>query len=257
MNGTDGVYDNSHSASAGRTHFSFTLNGVDYAFAYIRKNGCSAVTRMIAELSPRAKKIANFPNRYDFLRKHHKTPPAGRCGEPTFFFVYRDPIERLASLYVNKLVVRSGNAGVIRDVASKLGGDPYDLTFDDFALAYVCAHHPDVDKHCLAQSAHLRPVGYAAAIPLSDLRGGAGRLFGAETADRFFSQKHNPNPGNAVLDDARDMPAGRLSEIFRAEGVTPGYRALVGPDTEAAIRNVYADDYAMISAIEGSAAPGT
>ena len=82
----------------------FRLPDTSVAYSYIRKNACSSFTRFILK-DVHANKFKSNVSNYnkmvevarmrtlkDFLAQQHR------------IFVYRDPLQRIASLYLNKFV---------------------------------------------------------------------------------------------------------------------------------------------------------
>ena len=205
-----------------RAHFQFSINGRQFAYCRIRKNGCSAMQQFIIKTSPH--RIAPCETEYDFLRRHHRVPniKALRSAERRILVV-RDPVERILSLYQNKFVQRSGSVGLFRSFTEVTGYDPVGVSLDDFITNYV-SRLGDIplDPHVWPQHWHLCPIVYDYVFSLTDLAEGMTQIVGPRMAADFFQQKVNTSPE------------------FDLE---------VGAETRARIETIYAEDFRMLDRI--------
>lgn len=195
-----------------RAHFRFAVDGRRFAYCRIRKNGCSAMQQFIIETSPH--KIGASESGYQFLRKHHSVPTikALRSAERRIL-IFRDPVERIQSLFVNKFLQRSGAVGIFRSYRAVTGRDPTEASFQDFITNYV-ARLGDVplDPHVWPQHWHLCPVVYDHVFSLHALTEGMAQIIGQEAAARYFRRKVNTSP-ETDLDISADIRA-TLSTIY-------------------------------------------
>lgn len=200
------MFDNRWALQLGRLHLGFRLGGKRIAYAYIRKNGCSTFKRALG-FSPSTDIRAIAPlHRWTLWHRYDAT-----------IFVWRDPEERLKSLFRNKIIERKDDYDILPAYRLIMGEEP--STFEKFAeFASLNA-----DPHCVPQSKHLKPIRYSHAIPLPRLHEVMVDIVGAEAAEPFA---HNTN----------------ASEQIDVE-VTDRARAL--------IRKHYARDYEMIDRIRG------
>lgn len=198
-------FDNRLSLGRGRLHLAFRLGDKHIAYAYIRKNGCSAFKRALGydpstDVEVVATDHAWRPGRYDAT-----------------IFVWREPLERVVSLYKNKVLERSNAEHLIATYRTAMGEEP--STFERFA-EFVCM---EKDPHCWRQRDHLRRLRYTHAIPLHRLHEAMCSIVGPQVAEPFALR------ANAT----RDQPV----------EVTPRAATLV--------RRHYARDYDMIRRING------
>lgn len=201
-----GPFDNRLSLQGGRLHLSFELGGRKTAHAYIRKNGCSAFKRALGfDPSTDVEAVASA---YPYRRGHHDAT----------IFVWREPLERMVSLYKNKVLERKNAAYLLASYRETMGEEP--STFERFA-EYACRER---DPHCWRQRDHLMRLRYTHAIPLHRLHEAMCGIVGAEAAAPFALK------ANATGDEPVE--------------VTDRAAAL--------IRRHYARDYAMISRLAGS-----
>ena len=89
--------------SPGKTHMHFTLQGKRFLYCYIRKNACTLMKKVILEAHRYSGYDWNTP--FPFPRFAYKIRPWRSLKEfDCIFFIYRDPVDRMASLFVNKFV---------------------------------------------------------------------------------------------------------------------------------------------------------
>jgi len=194
------------------THFHFVLNGTRFVYCRIRKNGCSAMQRLIIQSSPHKQEASE--SEYGFLQRRHgiRRMKVVRLADRRILIV-RDPIERIRSLYTNKFVQRIGNSDIFRNYFSVTGEDPRNSTFRDFVRNYV-SQLGDVrlDPHVWPQSWHLCPVLYDHVIELSELFEGMSQVIGTDLAREFFCEKVNSSPETDLVTD--DETYARLASIY-------------------------------------------
>lgn len=177
-------FDNRLASGEGCPHLGFMLGGKRIAYAYIRKNACSAF-KLALGFSPSAPFNEVEPrNRWKRWHWYHAK-----------IFVWRDPEERLVSLYKNKILDRKDASDILPSYQSAMGEDP--STFEKFAeFASLGA-----DPHCLPQYDHLKPIRYSHAIPLAQLHEAMAEIVGTEAA-KPFAQNTNPSiPHNVEVTD--------------------------------------------------------
>ncbi|MFT4014774.1 MAG: sulfotransferase family 2 domain-containing protein [Paracoccus sp. (in: a-proteobacteria)] len=195
------VYDNRTARRAGQLHLTLSLGGKRIRYAYIRKNGCSCFKAALG-YHP-ATKITEIARRHRsrWFYRHDAT-----------IFVWRDPEERLISLYRNKIIDGRNNEDLLQRYRAAMGEEP--SSFERFAeFAELAA-----DPHCLPQADHLHPIIYTHAIPLRRLHDWIQRIVGPRAAQPFARR----------VNDSASAPV----------EVTARARSL--------IRSVYAADYRMI-----------
>jgi hypothetical protein len=200
------VFDNRWTFQRGSVHLGFELGGKRIGYAYIRKNGSSAFKRALGYPSGTDIRVIEPTHRWGSRQRYDAT-----------IFVWRDPEERLKSLYRNKILEREEAEDIIARYRTTMGEEPDGFeSFVEFATT-------NADPHCVPQRDHLKPLVYTHAIPLSSLHESMVRLVGVDAARTFA------RPINASSETALD--------------VSDRARAL--------IRKHYARDYEMIAQITG------
>lgn len=187
-------YDNRFSLfSRGRTHLTFDLGGVRIAYAYIRKNACSTFKRAVGMPDTRIEGVeAAFP----FDRRHDVA-----------IFVYRDPVERLVSLYKSKILEQRNAIDIQRIYRETMGEEPSGFDrFVDFCIL-------GIDPHSWTQASHLRRLKYLA-IPMHELHTEMVRLVG-ETAAAPFATKSNATREDTI--DVSDETRTRIERHYAAD----------------------------------------
>lgn len=195
-----------------RAHFQFKADGKRIAYCRIRKNGCSTIQRFIVKTSP-----FNIDGREDgfaFLRQRHRVRSLGALRAADHrILVYRDPVERIRSVYVNKFLQRQGSTDLLGSYHLVTGKDPDEASFEDFILDYVSKlKDVPVDPHVWPQYWHLCNVIYDRAFPLDNLYEAMLQMIGEDMAARFFQTKVNSS-ADVALDIGKEIRA-RISEIY-------------------------------------------
>lgn len=165
-----GGFDNRffpHMARSPR-HLAFTMGGKRILYAYIRKNGCSSFKAA----------ISGDPDiRFSELRSSY---PASRLTRyDARIFVWRDPEERLVSLYRNKVLDAPHADDLVRRYRQVMDEAP--SSFDKFALFATT----NADPHVWPQRLSLFHMRYTHAIALPQLHEVMTDLVGAEAAEGF------------------------------------------------------------------------
>jgi hypothetical protein len=227
------------------THFLVNIGGRRIVYCYIRKNGCSAFKRLIVDSSPQETKPTVGAERMGFCLQHHSARyPKDFVAADHIIFVYRDPLERVVSLFKDKFVAQSGAADIFKNYLEVTGQAPEDATFSDFVDRYLGHNWTRLDSHVLPQRRHLAPVIYTDAIPLRKLHVGMSRVVGAEVADAYFKKPSNSTP-RLILDDvkdASDLSAGYLRARFRACGAMPDGGAFLKGKHRQRLEALYRED---------------
>ena len=196
-------FDNRLTFGTGRSHYALEIGGKRILYAYIRKNGCSAFKTAMGLASDVSIGAA----------RRLRAGPFGRYDAR--IFVWRDPEERLVSLYRNKILDRKNAEDLIRRYREVMHEEP--SSFERFALFATTG----ADPHLIAQRHHLRPIRYTHAIELGALHATMCALVGPEAAAPF----------RVPVNPSRKAPV----------EVTPYARAL--------LHRIYACDFQMIEAI--------
>ena len=233
-------------------HFGFEMRGKRLLYCYIRKNACSAFKRMITVRSPERAKLDGFSSRLKFLRRFHGVRDIRAEEYDHTIFVYRDPVERLVSVWRNKFVQRDGHDDVFASYAAVTGRDPERASFAEFLEVYMARPLPELNVHLHPQAACLAAIRYSDALPLRNLHDHMVPIIGAKPAARFFRQATNASaaPAGKAPEDARARSSEDLWRHWTQTGTMPSPAAFLGPDDAARIRGIYAADCRMLAGLQ-------
>jgi len=224
-----------------RWHFMFEVGGKRIAYCYIRKNACSAFKRLILDLS---NYDGEWSDAIHFLTETRAAPDLAAVESADWrIFVYRDPFERTASLFRNKLVMESEAADFLDSFVRIAKCDPENATFAEFVSSYL--GHRRIDPHAQTQASHLLPVSYNCVSTLETLQRDAERIFGRDLADKYFSRPSNASSSKFFDEPSSHVPVGVLRKRYRATGELPSATSLSTPEIQRRIRSVYSDDYEL------------
>lgn len=161
-------FDNCSARSRGRLHLSFNLGGKRIRYAYIRKNGSSSFKVALGFDPSTSVSIIRRKNWHRSFGHHDAK-----------IFVWRDPEERLISLFRDKIVAKNNAVEIIDCYRKVMGEEP--STFEKFVRFSVLG----ADPHCWSQSSHLMPMRYTHAIPLDCLYQVMSEIVGSAAAAPF------------------------------------------------------------------------
>lgn len=245
--------------NVGESHYVFEFEGKKIAYCYIRKNASTAFKRLILDLSPHRSAIDQCKSRIQFMDLYHRESRIDALESCDYrIFVYRDVLERIASLFVNKFIVRSGAENIMKDISRRLKKSPEDVSFINFVTDYLgrAQNVNDLDPHVWEQIYHLRPVRYTHAIAIKRLEGEMSEILGLEIAHEYFGKKTN----SAIIDartteeekDVANLKASELNNYWQRTGLLPKYEHLLRSDLAEKISMVYSRDLKMIKKIQQS-----
>jgi len=233
-----------------RKHFTLQLDSHLLVYAYIRKNACSAFKKLFVGESPYA---AQYPE-YEplgLMGRFHKTRIGDLLNDKVLsVVVLRDPYQRLISLYLNKFVVRSGNADIFASYSRLTGRDPEKATFYEFLTEYVDRFpFKKLDCHLIPQIDHLGRFAYNGPVRFESLFDDLKRVLGDRYAEQYFRKKVN---ATTYADDAVSAEYGCMTEPavlieqYKRTGVVPSYKHFMCDALEHTIRTRYGDDLAIV-----------
>lgn len=177
--------DNRSEKSSGKLHLSLLLGGKRICYAYIRKNGCSSFKAALGYAPD---------TRISHIARRHKAQWYHR--HDATIFVWREPIERVVSLYRNKILDGRGADDLVARYHAVMGEAPSSFArFLEFASL-------GGDPHCLPQADHLRPIVYTHAIPLYGLYDAMHHLVGAGAAKTFLHPFNRSRPTRVEVTEA-------------------------------------------------------
>lgn len=170
------MFDNRMALQRGDYHFLLPIGGKRILYAYIRKNACSAFKAAVGMSDAHVGQLVDA-FRWRFWQRYDAA-----------IFVYRDPVERLVSLYRNKVLDDSGNGDILKAYRTAMGEEP--STFERFVEFAA----QDSDPHCIPQQQHLKPIRYTHAIPLGGLHDRMASLVGDKAAEPFRRRVNASKP---------------------------------------------------------------
>lgn len=233
-----------------KLHLKFEINKYIYVYAYIRKNACTAFKNLICNLSE-YKKHGEGTSRINYLSKHHGIVSVKEIEKSDFtLFVYRDPIERILSLYKNKFIVRSKNKDIFYNYQKVTGNNPEESTFCNFVKSYLTKSHSLIDLHCHSQASHLLPIFYTHAIPINKLSSCMQKIIGKHLSNRFFKDKINQTTTLNVDNFAYNISSNALHKNYLKTGFLPSNAALLNNSICEILQQIYFEDFELIDSCE-------
>lgn len=238
-------------------HYLIEADGHKFVYAYIRKNACSAFkTMMNQRLHPgyirdRLLRRNRYPRRHILgnmsYRKVEMRDGAPIEGVP-HLFVYRDPLDRFISAYLNKFVYRDGAEDFLRGYAEITGKDPAAATIFD-VMAYASHPFSRIDRHLHPQSGHLYEVPYRA-LDIRTLRADIEPFVGARLAEAHFSKKSNETHSSSgeTATDLHRHDAQTLAEMS-GKGAVIGKHGFTAAEIADFVHDRYKCDYDLIEGL--------
>lgn len=237
----------------GELHLICRAGDITLGYCYIRKNACSSFKRLFLDMGDIPYEPQQWPRKIDYMISHQmlRSRDAHRCDR--MVFVYRDPVERVISLFKNKFIMRDGHEDLFRTYAALAGEDPQDTTFRNFVQNYLSADFRKLDLHVLPQAWHLKRFNYTDAIPITDLHARMCAVLGSEMAGAYFKQPVNAThkTNSPIIPGGAKISARDLAETYAASREMPADESFLDDELTARIRSLYVDDIHMIDQIEG------
>jgi hypothetical protein len=239
----------------GKMHFVFSVENRSVAYTYIRKNGCSAFKNLITNYTNQTPYFDKLGNPIEFLEQTHKVRDLvrlERCNHR--LFVYRCPLDRMLSLFVNKVVCQIGDDNLLTNINTITGRDPNAITFTEFVTRYLAAnkHQRAFDPHVWSQTSHLYPIKYTDAIPLAHLEEGMSHVVGSKISNIFFGKKTNASAGtfDLTVSDLASVPVAKLHQNWRKHGIRPASPQLMSSEIRECLRSIYWQDVQLITKLD-------
>lgn len=239
----------------GRNHFALQVGDLMLGYCYIRKNACSSFKKMFLDLSPPENERREKDRPIDFMRRHHRMAEADLAKCDHLIFVYRDPKQRVLSMFRNKFIANVGAEDIHRHYQRLEKRDAEDTNFRDFVESYLHKSFKTLDRHVQPQKMHLRRAVYTDVIPMEHLHAHMTGVLGAELAGKYFQQPVNRTSDIALrpIEDAAERPIKDIRQIFRDQNYMPDDASLLPADLDATLTARYAMDYDIIRQVSGLA----
>lgn len=241
-----------HAMRKGELHLVCRVGDVKIGYCYIRKNACSSFKRLFLDMGEKAYRKEEWPRKIDYMIANQMMRSANAPDCDRIIFVYRDPVERIISLFKNKFIQRKGHEDIFRNYRDLTGVAPEQATFRHFVLDYLRPNFRSLDLHLLPQSWHLKRHFYTDAIPMGNLHARMIEIVGREIADRYFSKPTNTTQQSRAVDmtNCIETPANKLAAVYESSVAMPANNSFLDPEIRTRLEALYADDFHMISAIE-------
>lgn len=245
------LYENKQPNHRVGLHYVIDIEGVKILYTYIRKNACSAFKQLFQGEGVAAKNKYTDPLQY--MTQNYLYDLANLSSVDIRMFVYRDPIERIYSLFKNKFIERSGHHDIFINIEKLLGRSADNISFQEFCFNYLpnLFGSEKLDPHVIPQHWHLLPGQYEAAIAMDRLPLAISGLLGENIAMKYFQKRVNAtsNISTRYIEDVSCRPAIELHRMFLAEKIFPTQESMVNEDIAQRLKDIYAVDYKMIEHI--------
>jgi len=237
----------------GGSHFVLDLPDLRLGYCYIRKNACTSFKNMFMDIAPKGAVRHQNQRPIDFLQKNMRLRRKHIRTCDRLIFVYREPVERIVSLYKNKFIMRSGNKDIFKTYEKLTGTPPEEASFQSFVRDYFKNDFSVLDRHVLPQRRHLYHAVYTDAVPMERLHPCMRNIIGGELADKYFLHKSNASHIAAPTTNSNDVSGISSEELFEAyskNDILPDNVQLLTEELEAWLKNVFREDIELIEFIE-------
>lgn len=239
--------------------FLFEGEGVSFFYTYIRKNASTSFKKLFQALYPDAcpGDLPAIQCMVEHAQVKGLTPEQIDQQFATKLFVYRDPIDRVFSVYKNKLIQQDGAKDLLKRLEKVVGRDPALLTFDEFVHEYVALleteRWEEVDGHLYPQVWHLLPITYNKVIKIDHVYEGMKDILSKEVCEQVFKEPSNSTSlgANKLGFADSDCPTAFFRNQYIKDKSLPSSLEVISYSTRVLLRSIYAEDYKMIDEIEG------
>ena len=232
----------------GRQHFAINVGDQRLGYCYIRKNACSSFKRMFLDLAPAKYERRADERPIDFMRRHHLMTESDLAQCDRLVLVYRDPVQRIMSMFRNKFIAVNGAVDIHRNFERLEERRADEITFRYFVERYLQRDFHQVDRHVQPQSVHMRRAVYTDVIPVKKLHEGMTEVLGPEIADRYFQRPVNRTSDIELrhVAGASELPLAHVRQVFEEQGFMPDNESFLPADLKGRLKARYASDYGMI-----------
>lgn len=209
-------------------HYHIETDGTKILYAYIRKNGCTAFKKLINRNTHPKYKIKSIlgleRNKKEHIEGNMKYYRVSRLDPECLadydhvMFVYRDPVDRFISTYINKFIDQNGAEDIKNNYEFCTGKSFVSASMKDF-VEYALKDFKDLDVHLWPQKSNLADVSYSTPVPLAGLQSTMSEIVGEAFAKKWFEKKENASGGRDGIscEDLTGVPADKLRK-FREDG---------------------------------------
>lgn len=250
------IFDNRGASLKGSgAHYQFEIEGRSYVYCYIRKNACSAFKKLICGVSGFRENVSEYKHNLQFMDKYHRINTLDSISDADHVIcVYRDPIERALSIYLNKFVFRRGNHDIFTNYYNITTCDPREATFREFVSNYLSKLNNKIDPHCHTQYSHLKQVLYTDAILMETLYEEMSLLIGKKLSEKYFKHKSNASSSDGENFARLQLYSDATSEwLFREfhnhNSAILNRKTFIDESIGEKLREIYHDDVTLIQKI--------
>jgi hypothetical protein len=241
-------------SSKGELHLYGRVGDLTLGYCYIRKNACSSFKQLFLDVGPEEYLSTDWKRKIDFLISHRmlRSSQVDDCDK--MVFVYRDPYERVVSLYKNKFIQMDGHEDLFKSYRAVTTKDPEEATFHEFVHDYLRPNFRELDLHVLPQSWHLKRFNYTHAVRMDMLYHEMVGVVGSSVADQYFKKPVNDTKQNTevFIEGCSNFPASDLVTRFETDGTMPSVECLLDESCKRRLQTLYKADFEMIDKVEAS-----
>lgn len=241
-------------ALGGLPHFKIQIGSKTIVYCYVRKNACSAFKRVFVDLSDSREQREKAESEIRFMTRHHSVQSVREIAAADHVvFVYRDPIERIASLFLNKFVAQKGSKDIFAHYEKRTNHDPNAASFQDFAYRYLSSGVRSIDPPAMPQAAHLHRIVYTDVIFIDDLYHRMIPIVGNQIADLYFKSKVNSTVSEQtrIDENVAKVPASVLRNAYLTDRILPGKGDLLSDEIDQQLRRLYSEDVKLYECLRG------
>jgi hypothetical protein len=203
-------------------------------YAHIRKNASTAFKKLYSHENSKIVKV----------KDNNSKKYAGKV------FVYRDPLARFISVFLNKFVFNSRSNDIRANFYSLTSHEIETIKFNDF-VEYTQNDFSRIDCHLRPQKSHLWEIKYDKSIDIDDLYESMVQYLGPEKSHIYFSKKINSShsKGKVTQELLIDKTINDLRKMCN-EGVALKPHNFFSSELKEYVQYRYQADYEMISDIQ-------
>lgn len=229
------------------SHFVFPIEGVQFGYLYLRKNGCSTF-RNLMEMSARENDLGSSHSVF-------KMPSLSAFSSSRYrLAILRDPVERIVSCWNNKFIQQYGHKDMMQNFSQLCSIPEENITFVEYVTNYVrLAGSTKMDVHLLPQSMYMFPLNlYTNIYFLSELNSEIRKIIPVKVFAKVFGQLRNNTSqflASPTTSDIASMPVAVLRKKFEKTNTIPNFRDIIDENMLEIIQDVYSEDYKLIEAV--------
>lgn len=230
-------------------HFFLEVNGIRLCYCYIRKNASSSFKKLFMDYTPFNYSPDQYSRKIDFLRKKHGAlAPLIRQECDATIVVFRDPIKRAISHFVNKIVAQTHAVDFSKNYKKITGTHPSDANFREFVINYLNNSWIKLDPHVWPQSKHLWPINYSHAVLDENLTSDMSKLLGDNITHEYFSGQINASERGKRrgIKNVLERPSRELSFLIGDYDINAELEEMATGNLGFKLKEIYQSDYEIL-----------